>query len=580
MFNLSLTKRYIPAVILLTVFVVLSHILINKVVNANDDLAKIINISGKQRMLSQRLIILAQDYYEDHSKKDKLLKALKEIRDAHKYLLSQVITEELYILYFRKNLNVKLKEYLSNFDNLLKTNNIQFVKKARKESLEILKELDLAVKEYEKYANQKLKETSQLEFYIMWATLLILLLEVLFIFRPAAKQIENNTENLLKNKEYEQTVIESNNSAIIAIDWTGRITTYNKKAQEIFGWTKEEMLGTRNLIKIIPPKYKEQHLKASTKYLKTGISCGVLGKTHELEGLRKDGTIFPIKISFGSKYKLKDSVVVANILDITKEKEQQNMLIQQSKLASMGELIQNISHQWRQPLSAISTAASGMQVEKEYGMLTDEILENRLNIIIENSQLLSQTIENFSKFFKRSNEKTRFILLDILKRIENIEEGTFKANNIKIYNEYNIEPTLECFGFENELSQVFLNIFNNAQDILVEKDIEPKIIKVNICLLSDKSQQNIVIKIYDNGGGIPEDILPKIFEPYFTTKHQAQGTGLGLHMSHEIITNHFKGTLIASNEYFEVEKKQYFGACFTITIPLLLCELPKTDDED
>ncbi len=570
MFSLSLTKRYIPAIILLTLFIIFSHILINNVVDSNQDLAKIINISGKQRMLSQRLIILAQDYYEDTFKKQYLVDALNEIKSAHKYLLTKIITKKLHKIYYENGLDKDLRAYLQNFDNLLVLMNPIFIKNAREESLSILKKLDLAVKEYERYSNQKLEETSSLEFYMMLATLFILLLEVLFIFRPAARRIDINTKKLMKNQEYEETVIESNNSAIIAIDYSGKITTYNKKAQEMFGWSKEEMIGTRNVTKIIPQKYKQLHIQASVKYLKTGISCGALGKTHELEGLKKDGTIFPINISFGSKYKLKDSIVVANILDISKEKKQQEMLVQQSKLASMGEMMQNIAHQWRQPLSTISTAASGMQIEKEYGILTDEMFKDRVDVIIDNSQFLSQTIEDFSNFFKKSNKQTLFLVSGVVDKVEKIVKDTFRINNITIYKHYNNNNSLECLGFENELSQVIINIFNNAKDILIEKDIDNKLVKVEIEVQNNKGENNfddIVIYIYDNAGGIPQDILPKVFEPYFTTKHQSQGTGIGLHMSHDIIHNHFRGCIRAYNEEFIVENKKYFGACFQIRIP-------------
>ena len=397
----------------------------------------------------------------------------------------------------------------------------------------------------------------------MLGTLFILLLEVLFIFRPAAKKIEKNTKTLISNKEYEETVIESNNNAIIAIDWTGKITTYNQKAVEIFGWTKDEMIGTKKVLNIIPPKYKDLHTNASKKYLKTGNSCGVLGHSHELEGIKKDGTIFPIKISFGSKYKIKGAIVVANISDISREKEQNNILVQQSKMASMGEMMENIAHQWRQPLSTISTAASGIQLEKECGILEDDTLDKRLQGIVDNTAYLSHTIDDFRNFFKQSKVKEKFIVNDILIKVENIVNATFKNSGLVIYKSYNLDINIYCVGFANELSQVLINILNNAKDILIDNNCENKNIKI---ILTSKDN-NITIKIYDNAGGIPEDILPKIFDPYFTTKHKKQGTGIGLYMSSEIIHNHFNGYLRASNTEFQIDNIDYYGACFEICIP-------------
>ena len=584
MFKLSLTQRYIPAIAMLVIFIISSHIVVSKIVNDNKELAKIINISGKQRMLSQRLIILAQNYYEDPFKKSKakFTKALDEIKTAHKYLLSKNITKKLDEIYFGKDsLDKHLKIYLKNFDNLLVLSNPIFLKTAREDSASILKQLDSVVKEYERYSTNQLKITSNYEFYIMLITLMILLLEVLFIFRPASKRIDmntkeliNNANELLKNKEYEETVIESNNNAIIAIDWTGKITTYNQKAVEIFGWTKQEMIGTRNLLNIIPAKYKKLHQNASVRYLNTGKSCGVLGKSHELEGLRKDGTIINIKISFGSKYKIKGTIVVANIADTTKETEQNNLMIQQSKMASMGEMMENIAHQWRQPLSVITTAASGVIIEKEYGILDDMVLIQRLESIMENSTFLSQTIDDFSNFFKKSKKKELFLVSDVLTRTQNIINDTFKINEIKLYKNYDNHTTISCLGYSNELSQVVINILNNAKDILIDeknaKTIKEKIVKIELSKeqnINKNDFDDIVIRIYDSAGGIPDDILPKIFEPYFTTKHQSQGTGIGLYMSSDIIKNRFGGCLRAYNENFIVNDKKYFGACFQIRIP-------------
>ncbi len=130
----------------------------------------------------------------------------------------------------------------------------------------------------------------------------------------------------MKKEDYESLVIESSNNAIIAIDWTTKITTYNQKAVEMFGWTKQEMIGTRNLLNIVPSKYKDMHSIASKVYLHSGQSCGAIDKIHELEGISKEGKIFPIQISFGAKWKPKGAIVVANIVDITDKRNAENTL--------------------------------------------------------------------------------------------------------------------------------------------------------------------------------------------------------------------------------------------------------------
>ena len=153
---------------------------------------------------------------------------------------------------------------------------------------------------------------------------IILYIERKYITKPQMEQMEEKAKNEKKNKQYLNIVIESNDNAIIAIDKTRTILTYNEKAQEIFGFTKEEMLGTKNLLNIIPLKYKNLHEVASAKYFQTGKSKGIIGQTLELEGLRKNGEVFPIRISFGSSDD--DSrIVVANIADITLEKKKQEL---------------------------------------------------------------------------------------------------------------------------------------------------------------------------------------------------------------------------------------------------------------
>jgi len=563
MMKIDATKRYIPVLIIVSLFIILSNYISTQMISSNKIYTKILIISSKQRVLSQQLILYGANYNSTHSSKDKLVleDKIQEMKNEYKYLKTKIYTPKLQSLY--NQLDIDLKAYLDNFYKLLQTNDVKYRIQARKQSFKILKELDLVVDEYEKYAHSKLEQLEQYGIYLMLATLFIIVLSVVFVFIPASKIIDKQTSRLKDKEEYEETVIESNNTAIIAIDWTGKITTYNKKAQEIFGWTKDEMIGTRNLLNIIPPKYKELHTKASTNYLTTGKSCGVIGKIHELEGIRKDGEIFPITISFGSKYKPKGAIVVANIEDITKQKEQELLLIQQSKMASMGEMIGNIAHQWRQPLSAITTHASGSLLYKEMEVLTDEQMIKSFNEIIKNANFLSETIDDFRNFFEESKHKEPFSIIQEVEHIKGIIKNSYINNNIEIVQTQPDEDVI-CNGIKNEFGQVLINILNNAKDVLVERDIKNRFVK--ICIESTKT--NCCVKIYDNAGGIPKDILPKIFEPYFTTKHQTQGTGIGLHMSSEIIFKHFKGTLVAINEQFSIADEDYYGACFIIDIPL------------
>ncbi len=245
-----------------------------------------------------------------------------------------------------------------------------------------------------------------------------------------------------------------------------------------------------------------------------------------------------------------------------KELEDQNEVIfEQSKLASMGEMIGNIAHQWRQPLSAISTGVIDLKLGKELDTLSDEEFYKTCDSIDDNAQYLSKTINDFTDFIKGNRKKVEFKVKDNINSFLHLVEGTIKNNNI--YIEKNIKDDITISGYPNELIQCLINIFNNAKDAF-QNNKNKKYIFIDVA----KNEKNLIIKIKDNAGGIPQETLPKIFEPYFTTKHQSQGTGLGLSMSYRLIVEGMNGTIKAVNVDYEYENVHYKGAEFTIKVPL------------
>ncbi|MFW2568329.1 cache domain-containing protein [Aliarcobacter butzleri] len=238
----------------------------------------------------------------------------------------------------------------------------------------------------------------------------------------------------------------------------------------------------------------------------------------------------------------------------------QAILYQQSKMAAMGEMIGNIAHQWRQPLSIITTATSGMVLQKQMGVLTDEFFFEASNRINASSQYLSQTIDDFRNFFIPNKEKSKVNLIEIFKKTLDLISAQFSSKDIKIIK--NIEG-VEFKSYENELIQALINILNNSRDELIKKDGERFIF---VDAFEKDNFINITIK--DNAGGVIKENLDKIFEPYFTTKYKSQGTGIGLYMTEEIITKHLNGTICVENVEFTYDEKEYFGAEFTIKIDL------------
>ncbi|WP_260917979.1 sensor histidine kinase [Aliarcobacter butzleri] len=238
----------------------------------------------------------------------------------------------------------------------------------------------------------------------------------------------------------------------------------------------------------------------------------------------------------------------------------QAILYQQSKMAAMGEMIGNIAHQWRQPLSIITTATSGMVLQKQMGVLTDEFFFEASNRINTSSQYLSQTIDDFRNFFIPNKEKSKVNLIEIFKKTLDLISAQFSSKDIEIIK--NIEG-VEFESYENELIQALINILNNSRDELIKKDGERFIF---VDAFEKDNFINIIIK--DNAGGVIKENLGKIFEPYFTTKYKSQGTGIGLYMTEEIITKHLNGTICVENVEFTYNEKEYFGAEFTIRIVL------------
>ena len=245
--------------------------------------------------------------------------------------------------------------------------------------------------------------------------------------------------------------------------------------------------------------------------------------------------------------------------EIKKTIEKDQQLIQQSKMAIMGEMIGNIAHQWKQPLSLISMSNGLIQLNQETKDSKEEV-EKATDNIDNAVNHLSTTIDDFRDFFRPNKEKEQFKIKETLNKTCNLISSQFKNNSIEVHK--NIED-IEVYGFHNELLQVLINIFKNAKDELVKLDIDKRLIFIDV----QKDKSEVTIKIKDNAGGIPEKIIDKVFDSYFTTKNDKEGTGIGLYMSKQIITN-MSGTITVQNVSYEFEDNKYKGAEFTIVLPL------------
>ena len=249
--------------------------------------------------------------------------------------------------------------------------------------------------------------------------------------------------------------------------------------------------------------------------------------------------------------------------EVEKNRAKDTLLFEQTKMAAMGEMLNNIAHQWRQPLSVISTIASGIKLSQDFGTFDEKQMRKDLDIIMDNTQYLSETIDDFRKFFKTDNQRSDFSFKEVIDSIKSLQYVNLKNNGIELIEEV---EDVDINGYRNELIQAILIILNNARDKLLMQDNEHK--KKLIVLNTAKDGEDLKISIKDSGGGIDAPVIDKVFEPYFTTKHQSKGTGIGLFMAQEIITKHFDGNISVKNSEFEYENDKYFGAEFIITFPL------------
>jgi signal transduction histidine kinase/ABC-type nitrate/sulfonate/bicarbonate transport system substrate-binding protein len=248
--------------------------------------------------------------------------------------------------------------------------------------------------------------------------------------------------------------------------------------------------------------------------------------------------------------------------EIQKNNEHHKLMNQQAKMASMGEMIGNIAHQWRQPLSMISVTATGIKLKKEFDTLSDTEFNDAINSINHSAQFLSKTIDDFRNFYSEDKKSSTFFVKDIIEKSFSLISAQFTNQDITIVQKID---NIQINTIENELLQVLINILNNAKDALSHQEKE-KFIFIDIY----KDDNSIFIAIKDNAGGINSENMDKIFEPYFTTKHKSQGTGIGLYMCQQMLVNHMEGSLIVSNKEFYHNLVKYKGAQFTIELPFNL----------
>ena len=251
--------------------------------------------------------------------------------------------------------------------------------------------------------------------------------------------------------------------------------------------------------------------------------------------------------------------------EVKLSQKKSSIIFHQAKLVSMGEMIGNIAHQWRQPLSAISTIASGLNFNIELGNNTQEDTIDGLNRIVKTTKHLSQTIDDFRDFYKCDKQEKEFNFSKSIESCLGIVHASLSDSYIQII--CDLDESINIFAYENELKQAILNILHNSKDAIIESFVEEENRAIFIELKKDKDKAVLVIK--DNAGGIDDSIITKVFDQNFTTKEKKGGTGIGLYMSKQIVEEHLRASLYVRNDYTVYKDKSYKGAAFIIEIELV-----------
>lgn len=341
-------------------------------------------------------------------------------------------------------------------------------------------------------------------------------------------------------------------------DRKGNIVDVSQAFCDISGYTREELIGKPHNI-VRHPETPKEVFKEMWSKLKRGKSWS--GK---VKNRTKNGGYYWVYANIEPFFDQKGNITsyISTRIDITEQEklaqqfeeerrrrmETETMMAQQSRLAQMGEMLSMIAHQWRQPLAAISSTSNTIYLRTKQPECDKETIASLAMKISEFTQHLTTTIEDFRNFFKPNKTKVHTDFEKITQKVINIIESSLINKNIDLQVE--IKEIVSFENFENELMQVILNLIKNAEDALIDNHID----NPRITILIDGR----TIRICDNAGGIDDAIIDKIYDPYFSTKMQKDGTGLGLYMSKIIIEKNCGGTLLHENKDD--------GACFTIII--------------
>lgn len=374
------------------------------------------------------------------------------------------------------------------------------------------------------------------------------------------KEIDNNTYKFyifsyVKNWDWIISIRTS------ILDINKKVALINKDLEQKYEETIQNLILTYLLVLIfvssislyisykvnalfIKYKNKIQAQKNALRNINATLELSLNEKTSQLEDLNE---------KLESKY----------TKEVIKNRQEDQLIFNKSKMSSMVEIIGNIAHQWRQPLNTISTVSSVNSLKLDFSKLSKNDLKKDLDKIVDTTMYLSNTIEDFKNFFVQTKKIEKFDIVDVLEKNLSLINASMQNSYITIVKNYN---KVEVSSLKNELLQAVSNILSNARDALVLQEKDKRVLVIDIY----KDEKNAVILIKDSANGIKKDLKDKIFNVNFTTKAKELGSGIGLYLTRQIVQNHLNGEIEVSNEEFVIDEQIYYGACFKISIPLEL----------
>ena len=406
--------------------------------------------------------------------------------------------------------------------------------------------------------------------YLQKIHLIALALGLAFLYLIYLYLKRQETKKIILNNHLKDIYNIFNNGNIVLFRWnndaTWSIDYVSDNVSKVFGYTKDDfMSGDINYASIIDKRDIDMVNEDVKKASKSG---GVNFNHQPYRVKRKDGTIIWVHDSSQVIKDEKSNIIfyVGYIQDITKQQNQEEILKQridealkentkqlqalqqQTKMASMGEMIGAIAHQWRQPLNELGLSIQNLKYDYKENAIDEEFIQDFITSNKKTIMFMSNTIDDFRGFFRLDKEKKSFQVKDTTKSVISMLHAQLSSHNIKIIIE---GDEFEYYGFQSEYQQVILNIINNAKDAFIENKIENPAIEIT---LNDN-----FINIKDNAGGIKEDVIKRIFEPYFTTKEQGKGTGMGMYMSKMIIEDNMDASLHVNNTKDGAEFRMEFN---------------------